>query len=108
MVKLSAIPKPLLILGIVIPGIVYLLIFSTVVVALTTGGSSTSAKPPPAPQPTSPIASPPPTTPSSTPTPTSEPSAPMGSVLYALHQLEVADDEPRGYDRRAWMLPISA
>jgi hypothetical protein len=97
-VKLSATPKPLLILGIVIPGIVYLLIFSTVVVALTTGGSSPSPKTTPAPQPTSPTPSPPPPTPSSTPTPT-EPSAPAGSVLYALHQLEVADDEPGGYVR---------
>ena len=95
--KLSAIPKPLLITGIVIAGVINLVIFTTVIIGVTTGSSSPT--PTPTPVQTEPVV---PTTPPPSPTPTpspTEPVAPRGSVLYALHHLKVADPKPGGYDR---------
>jgi hypothetical protein len=96
--KLSAVPKPLLISGIVIAGIINLLIFSTVVVGVTAGNGNPSPTPTPVQnKPSTPPSRTP--TPSPTPTPT-EPSAPRGSVLYALHHLKVTSNaNVAGYDR---------
>jgi hypothetical protein len=98
--KLSAIPKPKLILGIVVAGIVNLLIFTSVVVGVTTGSSSPTPTPTPvaAPVPTS---SPAPTR-SATPTISVE----EDSALWLALHLEIRYRDRRGYDRdefgQAW------
>jgi hypothetical protein len=89
--KLSDIPKPVLIIGIVIAGLIYQLIFTTVVLGLTAGSSGS-----PSPAPASVSA---PASPTPSPTPTPEPSAPKGSVLYAAQRLQIAEPKPSGYDR---------
>jgi hypothetical protein len=92
--KLSAIPKPKLIFGIVAAGIVNLLIFTSVVVGVTNSDPAGDPTPGGAPPRLST------TTPTPTPT-TSVSGAPKGTVLYALHRLKVRDAASTvdGYER---------